>query len=255
VTDEEKELLGREVLGHALSELRARVHLAAGRAMASALLDKPEREVTDGEAERALAWALDPANSHPLTWSAARAGVVGAVQALGGLFPAPLANLLSDTFRALEESEARGLAIPAAPPARGSGEPSRYGPPSRRSDLGRWLVREIGFQVGFIQLSFDAALGLVTGVIRDRKPSPHGPPTLPLGGDWRAVWRFVDRAKADHPHVWAEAVGAGEKWARGEIDASFMAQRQETLALAADAAAWSAVLKSARMLSAGVIKP
>jgi hypothetical protein len=231
MTNEEYERLGREVVGKALRELGVRVHMAAGRAMASTLRNKPESEVTDAEAWSVLENFV-VAGDEQRTWSIARAGSLGMLQALGGLVPPVLADLLAGTFRASEESEVRGLAIPRPQPSRGSGKPVRYGPPSKRADVGRWLVREIGFQTGYLRLSLDASVGLVTGVTRSGKQSPHGPALLPLGGSWRAARLFADRAKADSPELWTAAVAAGDLIAQKRgADPAIMSAREEVLAI------------------------
>jgi hypothetical protein len=236
VTNADKKRLGHELLVAAFDELRARVHLAAGRAMASTLLNKPEREVTNEEAEHALA-AFDPKSDDPMTWGAGRAGVFGAVWALRAVVPDKLTEILAATFQASEDGGVRGLAVPVTVPKRGSGKPARYGPPSQQSDVGRWLAREVGFQTGLKKgLSFDAAVGLVTGVTRNGKSSQNGPPLLPLGGGWNAVRSFAARSKADNPEMWTTAEAA-----------DFVAEREEVLALARNAQAWRRVLRNARL--------
>jgi hypothetical protein len=238
--------------GAALDRVGAIVREAAAREMAAVLRGKPAGSVTPYEASAALAnYAVE--GDADLTWRAVRAGVRAAVVKLEpGLFPAALAGELVDALNALDAGENRGLATPADK-ARGHGKPGRYGPPSRRAELGRWLVRETGFQTGFLGLSFDAAVGLVTGVTRDGKPSKHAPvggPLLPLGGEWDAVRTLIVRARKVDPMTWAVAKAQGKALARGEpIDPKFAADRGEVLSLANNRDAWRKVLERAEMLA------
>jgi hypothetical protein len=171
--------------GAALDMVGAIVREAAGREMAAVLHGKAAGFVTPDEASAALADYVVEGDAD-LMWRAVRAGIRAAVTKLEpALFPAVLAGELVDALNALDTGEGRGLATPADT-ARGHGKPGQYGPPSRRAELGRWLVRETGFQTEFLGLSFDAVVGLVTGVTRDGKPSKHAPaggPLLPLAVD------------------------------------------------------------------------
>jgi hypothetical protein len=238
--------------GPALDRVGAIVREAAGREMAAVLHGKPAGLVTPDEASAALAdYAVK--GDADLTWRALRAGVRAAVMKLEPvLFPAALAGELVDALNALDAGEARGLATPADT-ARGRAKRGPYGPPSRRADLGRWLVTETGFQTGLLGLSFDAAVGLVTSVTRDGKPSKHGSaggPLLPLGGAWDAVRTFIGRARTANPMIWAIAKEQGKALARGKpIDPKFEADREAVLALANNRDAWRKVLERAEMLA------
>ena len=238
--------------GAALDMVGAIVREAAGREMAAVLHGKPAGLVTADEAAAALTdYAVE--GDADLTRRALRAGVRAAVMKLEpALFPPALAGELVDALNALDSGENRGLATPADS-ARGRGKPGHYGPPSRRAELGRWLVRETGFQTGLLGLSFDAAVGLVTGVTRDGKPSKHAPaggPLLPLGGAWDAVRTFIVRARNANPMTWAIAKAQGKAPTRREpIDPKFAADRGEVLSLANNRDAWRKVLERAEMLA------
>jgi hypothetical protein len=241
--------LSRQLLAAAFDELRARVLRAAGNAMVSAAAGKRVDDVTEAKALAILETFVGEGADDEDTWRIARAGVTAAIEALAPFFPETLAGLVVETFDALDDGEARGLATPAKA-RRGQGQPSRYGPPSRRGDLGRWLIRETAFQTGCLGLSFDAAVGLVTGVTRNELPSPHGSPLLPLGGAWKAVSGFIGRARRADPAMWAAAKAQGEALARGEfLDPDFAASRAQVLAFAKDRTAWRAILKEAKMLA------
>jgi hypothetical protein len=227
----------------------APVHEVAGRAMAAVLLDKPQEAVTREEAMAALADYAAKGDSD-LTWRAVRAGVRAVVLKLEPqVFPEALAGELIGALNALDDGEARGLATPAKA-RREKGKPSRYGPPSRRHDLGQWLVTETGFQAGLLDLSFDANIGLTTGVTRDGEPSPHGPtPLLPLPMKWDAARRFVDEARKRKPELWDAAVAQGVAEARGEpLDPTFASYRLDYLALAKDRDAWRSILTKAGLM-------
>jgi hypothetical protein len=232
----------------ALGVISIVVHETAGRAMAAVLLGKPPEAVTLEEASAALVDFAVPGNAD-LTWRAVRAGLRASALKLSPAFPDALAGELVGAIDALDAGEARGMATPAKI-VRGGGKPARYGPPSRRRDLGRWLVTEMAFQTGQRGLTFDEAVGLVTGVTRNRQPSPHGQPLLPLGSEWDAVRGFVDRARKADREMWAAAKAQGEAAARGEtLDDHFLASRLKVLAWAKHPEAWGKILREAKMLA------
>jgi hypothetical protein len=246
---EQAEALSRQLRATALDELRARVLRAAGNAMVSAAAGKRVDDVTEKKALAILETFVREGADDEDTWRIARAGVVAAIAALGGIFPETLGGLVADTFRALDDGEARGLATPAKA-RRGQGKPSRYGPPSRLGDLGRWLVMEIGFQAGRKPLSFDASIGLTTGVTRDGEPSPHGPtPLLPLPMKWDTVRRFADETRKREPELWDAAVAQGQAAAHSQpLDPTFASDRLGYLALAKDPDAWRSILTKAGLM-------
>jgi hypothetical protein len=244
----------RGVVKDALFDLASIIREAAGREMAAVMHSKPLAAVTPAEAAGALANYVVEGDAD-LTWRAARAGVRAAVRELAPLFPGNLASELVEALRALDEGEARGLATPAEA-ARGKGAPARYGPLGRRAELGRWLVIETAFQVGRLSLSFDAAVGLVTEVTRDEKPSSYGSPLLPLGGAWKAVSNFINQARQSNPVMWAWAKAQGEALTRGEtLDPEFTASRTEVLAIAKNDAAWRSFLRKAKVQAPRSGKP
>jgi hypothetical protein len=99
-------------------------------------------------------------------------------------------------------------------------------------------------------LSIDGAVGLVTGCTRDGKPSPHGPPLLPIGGGWDAVRSIVDKARKREPNRWSAAEEQGAAHARGEpLDPDFEGLRAWVLARARMPEVWRQILKKARVLA------
>jgi hypothetical protein len=211
-----------ETRRRALPDIGVAVHEVAGRAMAAVLLDKSEEAVTPDEAWAALeSHAARPGDPSARSAAAVLLGkapdtvtqeetdglwrdrdrtyraIRAAWRAIAMMLepetvPASLAGELVPAFRGLDEGEVIGLAMPAKRVLHG-GKPAQYGPPARRK-IGRWMVMETAFQTGLRNpLSFDAAVGLVTGVTRNGHPSPHGPPLLPLGRAWDAVWSFIRR--------------------------------------------------------------
>jgi hypothetical protein len=232
----------------ALGVISIVVHETAGRAMAAVLLGKPPEAVTLEEASAALVDFAVPGNAD-LTWRAVRAGARASALKLSPAFPEALAGELVGAIDALDAGEARGMATPAKI-VRGGGKPARYGPPSRRRDLGRWLAIETAFQTGRLGLSFDEAVGLVTGITRNGQPSQHGTPLLPLGGAWDAVRNLVDRARQADREMWADAKAQGEAAARGEtLDDHFLASRRKVLAWAMHPEAWRKILRETKMLA------
>jgi hypothetical protein len=236
--------MSKDFFGLAPGTIGYAVHMEAGRAMAAILLGKPARAVTLDEASAALTDYVVTGNPD-LTWQVVRAGGRAAISKLTPEnFPASLAGEFVGALDALDAGEARGLATPADA-ARAKG------PPGRRAELGQWLTMEIGFQAGALKIAFDAAVGLVTGVTRNGKPSPHGPALLPLGGAWDATRRFVDKARKANLPLWIAAKAQGEGLARGgKLDPEFHAYRRDVLATAKNKTAWRAVLKKAEMLAA-----
>jgi hypothetical protein len=239
----------RRLIRGVLEELKKEVSRAAGRAILAARTGKAQKDISDDAALAAVEEldapvSPDAAHGAEEAW---RAGAIAALRAARPVLPNKICDLMIGTYEAADAGEVRGLATPAKG-VRHGGKPAQYGPPSRRAELGQRLVTATAFQSGSRGLSFDAAMGLVTGVTRDGKPSPHGEPLLPLGGTWDAVWGFIIRARKKNPEMWNVAKAEGEALLRGEpLTPDFVAFHDQVLADAKNDAAWRAILQKARM--------
>jgi hypothetical protein len=242
----------RKLIRGVLEELKKEASRAAGRAILAARTGKADEDISDDEALAAVEEldapvSPDAALGAEEAWRINRAGAIAALRAARPVLPNKICDWMIGTYEAADAGEVRGLATPAKG-VRHGGKPAQYGPLSRRAELGQRLVTATAFQSGSRSLSFDAAVGLVTGVTRDRKPSPHGEPLLPLGGTWDAVWGFIIRARKKNPEMWNVAKAEGEALQRGEpLTPDFVAFHDQLLADAKNDAAWRAILQKARM--------
>lgn len=146
--------------------LQLRVAIASGRAMAAVLLDKPEDQVTDAEAEAAHA---DHVGEHDEARQGRviRAGwrAASAVLEREGLLPGLLPVHLEMALAGLDKGEARGMVMPSPAPKRSKKAAARI-------DDVRLLALYVHQAMGFHNISREHALVAVTGLpagLRGRK--------------------------------------------------------------------------------------
>jgi hypothetical protein len=235
---------------------------AMNRAAAGAMLDKPLVAVS--AAEMAVAEAADyvivgdRANSDRVR----RAAHVAALQTLAdyGLLPPKMADYVADVFAKLNAGAVEGYARPA---------PVKY-----RRDGAVWLdqiaaaiAEEVAFQMGFLDISREAALAQVTSVKRpDAVREPPDDVAIPLRkgrknrrsgkedhGPWRHARRLLERGEKLLGEIrvrYAQAQGVSARRKDGLEDTAYMADRKARLLLLKDPRAREWLFNRARDPSA-----